>query len=137
MGWAAGRLFNIRWRALFFIASAFVASTVLPNAAEARHGHHRPGSHHGSFHNARNHVVARYSVAHLSGVSLAARAWAKSVPSSSEPLMTIPQAKVLLRSVDAELAPAILTNLDLDFAKACLMAYGLKRLEEMKREAER
>ena len=51
--------------------------------------------------------------------------------------MTIGEAKVLLHTVDAELAPAIMTNLNLDFAKACVMQYGLRRLEELKEEAER
>jgi hypothetical protein len=37
------------------------------------------------------------------------------------------QGRVLLHTVDAELAPAIMTNLELDFARACLMQCGLKR----------
>ncbi len=118
MGWATGRLFNIRWRALFFIGAALAASAALPSAADARHRHHHAHRHH-----------------HLAPQARAQATLSHAAP--ADRLMTHSEAKALLHSVDAELAPAILINLDLDFAKACLMAYGLKRLEEMKREAER
>jgi hypothetical protein len=138
------------------LAAILTALAALPSTAEAHHRHHR--SHHSKieFVESRGAVEGHRRYASPARCALGCRIGRKgklapnaklvagfesgprdNVSLPPDRLMTLPEAKILLRSVDAALAPALLTNLDLDFAKACLMQYGLKRLEEMKREAER
>jgi hypothetical protein len=124
-------------RLAVFAALAAAVLAPAPGAAMPRHG---PQATWGHYHHHARHLAAHRHGRLAARRPAAPRAQAEEavpLPRERSGLLSIAEAKALLHTVDAELGPAILTNLDLDFAKACLMQYGLKRLEELKAEAER